>query len=133
MFNWYTRFMYGRHGMDQLNFALLIAWAFCAFLNIILGSYIFRIVMLIFPLLCLLRMLSKDGYRRERENAKFVNVWRKVSGWFSLQKLRMTQFKTHRFFKCPACGSIIRIPKRKGKVTIRCSRCRHEFQKYVLF
>lgn len=133
MFNWYYRFMAGRHGIDQLNFALLIVWAACAFINIFIGSFVFRLIMLVFPLLFLLRALSKDNYRRERENAKFMNVWQKVRGWGNLQSLRIKQFRTHRFFRCPACSATIRIPKRTGRVTVRCTRCGHEFQKRILF
>lgn len=37
--------------------------------------------------------------------------------------------RTHRIFKCPNCAQKIRVPKGKGRISIKCPRCRIEFIK----
>ena len=37
--------------------------------------------------------------------------------------------KTHRYFKCPNCKTMVRVPKGKGKIVITCTRCHHEIVK----
>ena len=35
--------------------------------------------------------------------------------------------QTHRFFKCPKCGQVVRTPKGKGTIRITCPKCRETF------
>lgn len=133
MFYRLQRFMYGRYGNDKLNVALLVLWVAFAAVNLFVHSLYLYLIGLVFPILCICRMFSKNTERRYRENAKFEGIWNKIKGKFQLQTLKIKQFKTHRFFKCPACSATIRIPKRKGKVTVRCTRCGHTFEKKILF
>ena len=37
-------------------------------------------------------------------------------------KERHAQHKDFRFFKCPGCGTMLRVPRGKGKIHIKC-RC----------
>lgn len=134
MFNRFRQFMYGRYGNDKLNIALLVVWMLFAFVNLFLNLHIvYYAVSLFFMLVIFYRMFSKDIQRRYRENARFERVFYNVKGVFHLQILKIKQFKTHRFFKCPACRATIRIPRRTGKVTVTCTRCRHTFEKRIWF
>lgn len=133
MFNRIRQFMYGRYGNDKLNMALIIVWMAIALLNLFLRSWIYYPISLLFIFLMFYRMLSKNIERRYQENQKFERLLNPIKGKLHLQILKIKQFKTHRFFKCPACKATIRIPKRTGKVTVRCTKCGHEFQKRILF
>ena len=35
-------------------------------------------------------------------------------------KERRAQRKDYRFFKCPGCGTMLRVPRGKGKIHIKC-------------
>ena len=42
-------------------------------------------------------------------------------------KKRWAQRGTYRFFKCPQCRQIVRVPKGRGKICITCPKCKTEF------
>lgn len=134
MFNRFRQFMYGRYGNDKLNIALLVLWMLLAFVNLFLRlNAAYYAVSLFFLLVIFYRMLSRDIERRYRENAWFERIWSRVKGSCRLQLLKIRQFRTHRFFKCPACRATVRIPRRTGKLTVTCTRCGHTFEKRIWF
>ena len=133
MRNWFYRFMAGRYGSDRLNFAIIVLWMILAVINIFVHSTILYALNFVFVILCFYRMFSRNIYQRSRENETFEHLYSKVKGRLHLQILKIQQFKTHRFFRCPACKATIRIPKQKGSLHIRCTKCGHEFQKTIRF
>ncbi len=129
MGNWFYRFMAGRYGMDKLNIALIGVWIAFGVINLFFHSIILYSVGLLFAAVCLVRVLSRNVTQRSHENAVFEKFFGRFSGFWKLQSLKIKQFKTHRFFKCPYCRATIRIPKRRGEFTVRCTRCGKEFRK----
>lgn len=73
------------------------------------------------------RIFSKNTAKRYTENAKYLSVKYKITGWFRRKKERIQQSKTHRFYRCPQCGITTRIPKGKGKIKITCPKCGNTF------
>ena len=77
----------------------------------------------------IVRSLSRNVYARRRENDRFLRYWwpvrTKLSGFFR----RLKCSKTHKFFKCPGCGNMLRVPKGKGKIEITCPRCGERFRR----
>jgi len=127
---------YGRHGMDQLNLALLVLQLV---LGLIAGLFNNKIVYLIFQVLniaiwaiIILRMFSKNNAKRNSENYKFLRFWnpiqQKLNVFFykianSLRPvINRIKDKEHKYFKC-TCGTYLRVPKGKGKIKITCSKC----------
>jgi ribosomal protein L37AE/L43A len=137
---WMSRAMSGRHGGDQLSVALLVLY--CVLLAL---SAILRIPLLFYLALAVLvwdvyRMLSRKNERRWKENEWFLRWWtpfryrtRNFSGRFSAWQQRATERSRNRQlfreFKCPKCGSTLRVPRGKGKIIITCPVCGTEFQK----
>lgn len=117
------RFFYGRNGNDALN--QLLFWAYFALLvvNIFLGSIILSGIELILLVLYLFRALSKNLYRRQAENRRFLKIWNKFTGFFKLQKNKFRDRKTHVYRKCPSCHVVLRLPKKKGKHSVKCPHC----------
>lgn len=66
------------------------------------------------------RVFSKKLEQRQAENNAFLT-------WKNQLKQRWTQRKTHRFFRCRKCRTMLRVPKGKGKISIRCRCCGETF------
>ena len=123
------RFMYGRYGTDQLNMALLIISLALSLISSILSfffseSLAFSIVYLVISLLiyamlffAIFRIFSRNISRRRRENQKFLSGWNRIRD------------HKHRYFRCPQCRQLVRVPKHRGKINIRCPKCGEKFIK----
>ena len=116
-----ARFMSGRYGTDQLN--SLILWSgllLCLvsmFLPVGWANLALSLLSQVCMLVALFRCLSRNTYKRYRENRKFL---------FLLQRLKD---RDHRYFTCPKCRQSVRVPKGKGKIAISCPKCREKFVK----
>ena len=120
-------FMYGRNGVDKLCTALLWSAVILSALNIFFHSGILWVLEYILIIWCVFRALSKNIYKRQIENRKFINIWGRVKSFFALQKNKFRDRKTHIYRICPHCKSNLRLPKRKGKHTVRCPKCNLRF------
>lgn len=124
------KFMYGRYGSDQLNIVLLVAAIAVSLTNSLL-SFIFRdffvYMRIINPLLYFLmlallgfgifRMLSRNIYARQKENRKFRQLWTCLKD------------RKNRYFHCPKCKQMVRVPRGRGKINITCPKCGERFIK----
>lgn len=130
MRNWLMRFMAGRNGADQFARFLSIAALVILILSMFLPGYV-GTAFWVLALACLVysyfRMFSKNTAKRYAENAKYLSVKYKLTGWFRRKKERVQQSKTYRFYRCPQCGITTRIPKGKGKIKITCPKCGNTF------
>ena len=113
------RFMEGRYGNDKLN-------------NAILGMAMLLVILALFirnPLMNLLthgvsyalmfwaifRTLSRNTYKRYQENRKYLKIFGRLKD------------REHRYFDCPKCRQMVRVPRGKGKIAITCPRCKEKF------
>lgn len=122
------KFMYGRYGSDQLNIVILITAIAISLTNSLL-SLIFRnffvYMRIINPVLYLLmlallglgifRMLSRNIYARQKENRKFRQI------------LTCLKDRKNRYYRCPKCKQIVRVPRGRGKINITCPKCGERF------
>ena len=124
----FQRFMIGRYGADKLNLVLVYASLVLMLLSSFLrlpGLSLVSEAMLIYALF---RMLSKNTYKRSRENARF-------QAWLSPIETRIRQayarFKNrriYRYVKCPSCKSYLKVPRGAKEGTMTCGKCRHQFK-----
>ena len=120
-----ARFMAGRYGVDQLNRALLVLYLVLAVIAIFFKPiYLLALVVMVWMFF---RVFSKNIYKRQQENLKYMKVMGKFTAWFALQKNKFRDRKTHRYRKCPHCRATLRLPNKKGRHTVRCPKCRKEF------
>jgi hypothetical protein len=121
-------FMIGRNGADALSRALLFLYLIVFVVNLFLRSYIIYFLGYAIVIYSLFRMLSRNLVARRRENAWYLRVEGKGRGFFKLQTNKWRDRKTHAYRKCPACKSVLRLPRQKGKHTVCCPQCRHRFE-----
>lgn len=124
--NAFARFMYGRNGGDQLGLFMLALAIMLDIVNVFVKSDvvygIISIASAVLLLVTLLRMFSKNLAKRRAENTKFLQkVWWPLKG-----KIDRIKDKEHKYFTCPNCRTICRVPRGKGKLVITCPKCRNQ-------
>lgn len=112
-------FMSGRYGTDKLNMlilgiglvtSLVSMWVRVPTLNLVL--FVMSYGMMIWAIF---RALSRNTYKRYQENRRFLQI---------VGRLKDRQ---NRYFDCPKCHQLVRVPRGKGKISITCPRCREKF------
>ena len=138
------RFFYGRYGTDQLyKFCLvliLVLMVVSLVVQAILNEGIAAaIVSLIFSILTyallfwmLFRSMSRNIYKRRRENEKYLKISGAVKRFFGGNTSRKTKSgnrdnEYYIFRDCTKCRSTLRLPRKKGKHPVKCPRCAHSF------
>jgi len=115
------RFMMGRYGTDKLNTAILITGLIASLLSLFIHFPLVNLILMIlsYALMgwALFRMLSRNTYKRYRENRKYLML---------LERIRD---KEHRYYDCPRCRQQVRVPRGKGKISITCPKCKEKFVK----
>lgn len=122
-----SRFMTGRYGMDQLNLFLVVTYLVLYLVSLVTRLWILDWVVMVLLLVTLFRMLSRDIYRRQAENTRFLQIVRPVQRNFHTFRTRMKD-REHRYFKCPNCGQQMRVPRGKGRITVHCRTCGATFE-----
>lgn len=126
--------MYGRYGNDQLNnFVIILSLAFCITSMFFTGyvRLIFTTLQFIAVVYWFARAFSRNHQQRRRENYGFLKVWNKVKGFFRSIPAFFERLadRKHKYFKCPNCKSRLRVPRKRGKITVTCPRCYVRFDK----
>lgn len=120
-------FMMGRYGMDSFYHFLMAVCFVLIIVNAFVGSLIISFVEIALLSYAIFRVMSKNIYKRRAENEKFEKITAKPRAAFSLLSCRFRDRKTHVYKKCPACKSNLRLPKERGKHTVRCPKCANKF------
>ena len=128
-------FFYGRYGSDPFNrflsgcaLVLLVVSMILNLCKVPALSSLFYLLALALLIYSLFRSLSKNIYKRQEENGKYLVQKTRVLGKIGLLKQRWKDRKTYRYFKCPACKASLRVPRGKGKIRITCRKCGHVFE-----
>ena len=128
-----AEFMRGRYGHDKLNMLIWIAAVVLYLINLFARSPFLVIVILLLSALAIFRSLSTNITKRMYENNRFVSIYRTVGDYFKRQYMKVRDFKTHRYIRCPYCKAQLRLKKRTGVQHIHCPRCDKDFKKNILF
>ena len=125
----FRQFMIGRNGADELSFTLLIAGLIIAIVASLTGSAIINLLSTALYVLCVLRILSRNIAKRYEENRKFVEWKQNQKTSISQAKIRLQNIRKYKYFKCPECQALLKLPRKVGEVTVTCGKCRHAFKK----
>lgn len=119
------RFMYGRNGVDALNwvlFALELALSVvCSFVRAHAVASVLSFLSFVLMFIVLIRIFSRNLDQRRAENAKFLAWWMPKANAMRGAQARRAD-KAHKYVRC-SCGAYCRVPRGVGKVELTCPKC----------
>ncbi len=127
------RFLYnffqGRNGFDPIA---KLTWVL-TFVSLLLSMFggIFGLVMQALSLVLMIytcwRICSRNVYKRAAECRRYMDMTYGIRMWFKNLRLRFSQRKEYKFFTCPTCHTLLRVPRGQGKIQITCRKCGNRF------
>ena len=131
--NGLSRFMYGRNGADHLCLATI--WTAIA-LDVIAAIFkmgdavegLLGFVSTVLLVVTVFRIFSRRLDKRRAENAWFLQkIWWPIKGKLGKNKQQRAD-REHKYFTCPNCRAVCRVPVGKGKIIITCPKCGAQIQ-----
>ena len=119
-------FLQNAYGFDQFSQHLYYVGIAIFVISMFVRSNVLRITSLIIILYSLYRSLSQKRSKRARELVLYRRLTRNVRVKFKVFFLNIKD-REYKYFVCKSCGQQLRVPRKKGKIEITCSRCRHKF------
>lgn len=114
-----------RHGMDQLNIALLTLTLILCISTFFVDSKDLKLLCWFPFLYCIFRMASRRSIIRYKENVWFLKLvnpmWRPIYVKYGRKK-----DKQHKYCQCPTCNQTIRIERQVERPKIICPICKSE-------
>ena len=122
-------FMQGRYGADEFSRFIMAVTLVLLILNMFTRIPLLYLLALVFLGYGYFRMFSRNISKRYAENQKYLALENRLRRFFGQKRYLMQQRKEYHIYKCPGCKQKIRIPRGKGKISIRCPKCGEEFIK----
>ena len=122
-----ARFMMGRNGPDQFYHFLVVVCFILVVANIFANSLLLSVLEMAVFIYAIFRLMSRNVYKRQEENRRFLKLFSKPKKFFELQKCKNRDRKTHVYKKCPSCKNNLRLPRVKGEHTVVCPCCKNRF------
>ncbi len=118
------QFMVGRYGNDEFTLFLSITGLILGLLANFKHLGFLYYIGTILILFGLFRALSKN-YNARRKELNWYLLWSaKPKAELKILGNKIRDRKTHRYFKCKNCKTVMRVPKGRGKIEITCPKCR---------
>lgn len=122
-----SRFMYGRNGADQLGLTTIWAALLLDLINLFIKQQtvhmIVSFVSTVLLVMAVYRVFSRNLQKRRAENARFLEkVWWPIKRGIAGSRQQRAD-KDHKYFTCPRCRTVCRVPRGKGRIVITCPKC----------
>ena len=138
--NWFSRYMMGRYGSDELNRFLLIIAAAVIIAELFFARRVLNLIAILILIVVYSRMLSRNIGKRQRENMKFLQLKEQFTGGkrrrgtasgggYSRRQPKAEPGK--RVYICPNCKGALKVPVGAGKIRITCPHCGSTFEETV--
>ena len=134
--------MYGRYGTDEL-YRFLLAVFFVLWIAEIISIAVipdvgakrvarlcFSAVITLLMVWMIFRTMSRNIYKRRRENQIYLKAFRAVKRFFGGNTASRGSIRDDAYYifrNCTKCGSTLRLPRRVGKNRVKCPKCGHGF------
>ena len=125
--SWFTKFMTGRYGPDNLFIACYVGAMVLWILSLFPALSWMQFIGYALLIYATWRFFSKKADKRRAENEKFVRAMNGISRSFAFRMEKIRSRKEYKFFKCPACSNNLRVPRGKGTIAITCPKCGERF------
>lgn len=126
--NRFRNFMIGRYGTDKLTIAMIVIGMTLTFIGDLFRLRFLTILTYLIFFACIYRVMSKNVEARQTENEKFIVLYKPYEKYvfskYNLVKAR----KNYKYFKCPNCKQLLRVPRHKGKINVTCKKCGIRFE-----
>ncbi len=123
-----VRFMAGRYGTDNLNWLIFWLYLILFIVYLITRMSIFYYIGFVMVILYFFRTFSRNIYRRQLENQRYLDATKGIRVFCRRQKNRWRDRHTHVYKRCPGCKTFLRLPKQKGAHIAVCPKCHREFE-----
>ena len=120
--NKFNSFFKGSYGWDFLSKYLVILGLVLTFTRYTIGLALALIGWATW------RSLSKNKSKRYKELHIFENFLFKLKQKLNLYKNKFQQNKSFKILICPNCAQKLRVPRKKGSITITCKKCNKKFE-----
>ena len=123
LYNLYNKALNGRNGIDDLVKFQFIILIVLTILDIFVDSYIVGLLQLITMITIGYRFMSKNLYKRVKENQIYNNIRYGIISPFK-NIIRRIKDRKHLYKKC-SCGTTIKtpLPKKRGIKHTTCLNC----------
>lgn len=130
-----ARLFYGRNGIDKLStflwwvgLALLIISGIVRRFGVGAVGYAIWALAVLSIVFSLIRIFSRNVSKRAAENERYLRAKDSFLNFFRGKKARFDQRRDYKFFKCPECKSMLRVPRGKGRIYVTCRKCGARFE-----
>ena len=128
----FYHFMTGRNGSDLfsrfLSFAAIVFLLLSLIVRGTVGTAMWyaSLLLLIFSYF---RIFSRNLPRRRAENEKYCRYRGQLIDGFRDWRERRRQRHDFKFFHCPSCSVMLRVPRGKGRIRVTCRKCGTSFER----
>lgn len=112
----------GSYGWDKFSKYLLLIGLIFLFARSTIIAGILLIIYAVF------RSTSKNKHKRYQELHAFENFLLIINREIYKLKIKVSDFRKYKIFKCPSCSQKLRVPRKKGAITVTCKKCGTKFK-----
>ena len=120
----FQQFMVGRYGSDQFTLFLTISGIVLSVLSNFKHLRFLYLISLILIFYGVFRTFSKKYDARRKELNWYLRWSETPKAYVKLLMNQIRDRKTHRYYRCANCKTVMRVPKGRGKIEITCPKCR---------
>ncbi|WP_276886889.1 hypothetical protein [Anaerococcus lactolyticus] len=122
--------MQKKYGIDEYGIFLVWIAIVAVVVAYFMKSTVLNGISSFIVIYAIYRTMSTNILKRSQENQIFVeNVINPIKNIFNKDKIKQGKSRDDSFeyISCPSCGQRLRIPKNKGKIKVRCPKCKEKF------
>ena len=124
------KFMIGRYGPDELYNFLLKLYILLFIIDLFFNSLVLTIIELLIVIIMFYRFLSKNIYKRRKENNKYLRLKNKILKPFNNIKRNFKDKDYYVYKKCHKCKTTLKLPlpPKRGIQHVKCPKCKNRIK-----